>query len=81
MNKKSYILDCISSGNQYGECETQIIEYFHMINIAISREELKNILTEMLDNNLISINQTWTNENNEMPYVITSKGEKILEDL
>jgi predicted transcriptional regulator len=74
MTKREYILDCLIDDD---EAFTQIIEYFMFINVAITSLELEELLSEMVDDGLISINRNWKNEKNEYPYSLTHKG-KIL---
>ena len=59
MTKKEYILDCLIDDD---EAFTQIIEYFMFINVAITSLELEELLSEMVDDGLISINRNWKNE-------------------
>lgn len=74
MTKKEFILDSLVNGGDYGECETQIKEYFEFVEVKVSTEEIRMLINEMLDEGLISVNEKWTNEFGEKPYIMTSKG-------
>ena len=78
MTKKEYILDCLIDDD---EAFTQIIEYFMFINVAITSLELEELLSEMVDDGLISINRNWKNEKNEYPYALTHKGKMLWDQL
>ena len=78
MTNKEYILDCLVDGDNYGECETQIKEYFKFVRVDIGIEEISKLINEMLDEGLICVNETWTNEHGEKPYVITDTGRAFL---
>lgn len=74
MTNKDYILDSLANDGDYGECETQIKEYFEFVKVNISIEEIRTLISEMLDEGLIYANKTWTNEHGEIPYSMTDKG-------
>lgn len=76
MTKKEFILDSLVDGGVYGECETQIKEYFDFVKVSISIEEIRTQIKEMLDEGLIYANNTWKNEHGETPYLLTDKGKE-----
>ncbi len=79
MTNKEYILDSLIDGGDYGECETQIKEYFKFVEVDISFEEIGQLISEMLNEGLIIVNEIWTNEYGEKPYSITTKGKELWE--
>lgn len=76
MTNKELILDSLVNGGDYGECETQIKEFFKFIGMDIIVDEIRKLINEMIDEGLISVNETWKNEHGEKPYAMTSKGKE-----
>ena len=68
---QEYILDSLADGD---ECLTQIKEYLDYADIRIDDNELKMLLDDMVKNQLIAIDTSWTNEKHEFPYRRTVKG-------
>jgi len=79
MTNKDYILDSLADGGEYGECETQIMEFFKFIKVDISIEEIRKLINEMTEEGLVRTNKTWTNKHDETPYALTPKGKEIWE--
>jgi predicted transcriptional regulator len=79
MNKKEFILDSLIDDD---EAFTQIVEYFELAaEIEISSEEIKILISEMIEEGYITINYSWKNEYNEYPYSLTEKGKKAWENI
>lgn len=76
MTNKEYILDCLINGGEHGECETQIKEYFEFVEVSITIEEIRKLISEMINSEFIYVNKTWTNEHGETPYAVTQKGKE-----
>lgn len=76
--KKNYILDSLIDDD---EAKTQIMEYFALCEVAISDSELETLLSEMVEEGLIVVNDTWKNEKDEYPYSLTEKGKAAWEAL
>ena len=69
---KELILDCLI---EVDESLTQIVEYLALDNVDVpSREEVEEILSDMVLGGYIRVNHTWKNEHNENPYSLTEKG-------
>lgn len=77
MTNKDYILESLANGGDYGECETQIMEFFKFIKVDIGIQEIRKLINEMSDEGLIRTNETWKNEHGETPYVLTPKGQEL----
>ena len=79
MTNKELILDCLM---QDDEAFTQIVQFFKLVvEVEIQNDEVRKLLNEMVDENLIIINTSWKNEYNEYPYSLTEKGKKAWEDI
>ena len=79
MKKKECILDSLMDDD---EAFTQIVEYFELVaESEISSEEIKILISEMLEEGYITINYSWKNEYNEYPYSLTEKGRKAWENI
>ena len=79
MSNKDLILDCLIDDD---EAFTQIVEYFELVaEIEISSEEIKNLISEMIEEGYITINYSWKNEYDEYPYSLTEKGRKAWENI
>ena len=79
MTNKEFILDSLIDDD---EAFTQILEYFELAaEIKISPVELKNLLTEMVNEGYIFINYSWKTERNEYPYSLTEKGKSAWNNL
>ena len=79
MSNKESILDCLIDDD---EAFTQIVEYFELVaEIEISSEEIKNLISEMIEEGYITINYSWKNEYDEYPYSLTEKGRKAWENI
>lgn len=72
MTNKEAILDCLADGS---EAETQIREFFKLVEVDISIDEIKKLLEEMLAEELICVDEKWVNEFGEKPYYM-SRGRK-----
>ena len=79
MSNKELILDSLIDDD---EAFTQIVEYFELVaEIQISSEEIKILISEMIEEGYITINYSWKNEYNEYPYSLTEKGRKAWENI
>ena len=79
MTNKELVLDSLIDDD---EAFTQILEYFVLAaEIKISPVELKNLLTEMVNEGYIFINYSWKTERNEYPYSLTEKGKSAWNNL
>lgn len=74
MTNKEYILDCLADGD---EAETQIKEFFKFVGVDISIDQTRKLISEMLHDGLICVNEKWVNEVGENPYAMTDKGKEL----
>lgn len=74
MTNKELILDCLADG---GEAETQIKQFFDFLGKKIDAREIRNLIQEMLREELIYTDKKWKNEFGESPYLMTEKGKKV----
>lgn len=79
MDKKIILLDSLSDGDNIGEGETEILKYFIISEVKITIEELKELLSELLIQNLIEVSDVKDSNNNPM-YIMTKKGKDLLRE-
>ena len=63
--------------NKNDECYSQIKEYIEHLGVSIVDKDLEELLKSMIEEKLIIINESWSNEKNEFPYSLTEKGKEI----
>lgn len=73
-----YVLDSLIDDD---EAFAQISEYFKFVKVKISDDELKTLLSQMVEDGYICINNGWVNEKNEYPYSLTEKGKECWEKI
>jgi DNA-binding PadR family transcriptional regulator len=78
MTNKEIILDALINDS---EAITQIKEYFHLLSVEISLEELNVVLEDLVEDEFIFIDEIWVNELGEKPYTITDKGKQEWEKI
>jgi hypothetical protein len=77
MDKKIILLDSLADGLMIGESEEEILKYFKILETHITVEDLKELLKELLAEELIKVSKAKDHNNNPM-YIMTEKGRKIL---
>ena len=74
MTKKEMIIDSLIDDD---ECYSQIKEYIEHLGVSIIDKDLEELLKSMIEEKLIIINESWSNEKNEFPCSLTEKGKEI----
>ena len=79
MTIKENILDCLITDD---EAFTEIVEYFKsVIEVDIPACEIKTILSEMIEEGYVFINNEWKNQYEEYPYSLTEKGKNAWKEI